>query len=290
MEKVKMNLPDFIIRRKIKEYLEEDLGFGDITTNTLIKGSGPFKKAQILTREAGVVAGLQEAIILFNFFHVKSKLMKVDGGEIQQSEVLLELEGPIKGILKGERTALNLLMRMSGIATATHKLIKKVQQVNSKIKIACTRKTTPGFRYFEKRAVQLGGGDPHRYRLDDLVLIKDNHLKMGSSISQIVQQIRGSLSFTKKIEIEVSSIKDALEAAKAKVDIIMLDNFTPAEIKQTIEVLKENQLREHLILEVSGNITPQNILNYAKLDIDVISSGYLTHSVKALDLTLDLLP
>jgi len=285
-----MNLPDFIIRRKIKEYLEEDLGFGDITTNTLIKGSGPFKKAQILTREAGVVAGLQEAIILFNFFHVKSKLMKVDGGEIQQSEVLLELEGPIKGILKGERTALNLLMRMSGIATATHKLIKKVQQVNSKIKIACTRKTTPGFRYFEKRAVQLGGGDPHRYRLDDLVLIKDNHLKMGSSISQIVQQIRGSLSFTKKIEIEVSSIKDALEAAKAKVDIIMLDNFTPAEIKQTIEVLKENQLREHLILEVSGNITPQNILNYAKLDIDVISSGYLTHSVKALDLTLDLLP
>ena len=283
-----MELPDFIIRKKIKDFLEEDLGFGDITTNTIIEGVGPDGKAQILTREDGVVAGLKEVSILFDFFHVKSRFKKEDGAKIKANDVLLELEGPIKGILKGERTALNLLMRMSGIATATYKLVEKVQKINSNVKIACTRKTTPGFRYFEKRAVQLGMGDTHRFGLDDMVLIKDNHLKINADIPNLIKSIRNKISFSKKIEIEVTSAEQAIVAAKAKVDILMLDNFTVSEVQKAIDLLKKNKLRSHLILEVSGNITPENILEYAELDVNVISMGYLTHSARSLDVTLDL--
>ncbi|NVM27578.1 MAG: carboxylating nicotinate-nucleotide diphosphorylase [Candidatus Helarchaeota archaeon] len=283
-----MELPDLILKKKIKDFLEEDIGFGDITTNTIIEGGGPNKKALILTRQDGIVAGLREVSVLFEIFHVKSHVKREDGAQIQANDVLVELDGPIKGILKGERTALNLLMRMSGIATATYQLVEKVRKVNPTIRIACTRKTTPGFRYFEKRAVQLGGGDTHRFCLDDMVLIKDNHLKLVSDIPKLIKQVRKKVSFSKKIEIEVTTAEQALEAAKEKVDIIMLDNFTVSDVKQAIDLLKQNDLRDHLLLEVSGNITPENISDFAKLDLDVISLGYLTHSIKALDVTLDL--
>ncbi|MFX1293465.1 MAG: carboxylating nicotinate-nucleotide diphosphorylase [Promethearchaeota archaeon] len=284
-----MELPDFIIKKKIKEFLEEDIGFGDITTNTIIEGSGSNVKAQILTREDGIVAGLKEVSILFDFFHVKTQFKTDDGAKIRAKDVLLGLEGNIKGILEGERTALNLLMRMSGIATATHELVEKVHKINTKIKVACTRKITPGFRYFEKRAVQLGMGDTHRYRLDDMVLIKDNHLKIIPDIQKLVNLVRKKISFSKKIEIEVTSKEQALEAAKTKIDILMLDNFSISNIQKTIDLLKQNNLRDHITLEISGNITPENILDYVELDIDVISLGYLTHSIKALDVTLNIL-
>jgi len=283
-----MELPDFIVKRKIKDFLEEDIGYGDITSNLIIEGRGPKGKAQILTREDGVVAGLREISILFEFFHVKTSSKKKDGEKIHANDVLMELEGFTKNILQGERTALNLLMRMSGIATATFKLVEKVKEVNSNLKIACTRKTTPGFRYFEKRAVQLATGDTHRFCLDDMVLIKDNHLKLFSDIPALVKKVRKNLSFSKKIEIEVTSPDQALEAAKTQVDIIMLDNFPVSDIQKTVELLEQNNLRDHLILEVSGNITPDNILDFAKLNVDVISLGYLTHSARSLDVTLDL--
>ncbi len=283
-----MELPDFILRKKIKEFLEEDIGFGDITTNIVVGKAGKRGKGKIFTRQAGVVAGLKEASILFEFFGVKSILRKEDGDIINSDDVLMELDGPIKGILEGERTALNLLMRMSGIATVTHSLIEKVRTVNDSVTIACTRKTTPGFRYFEKKSVQLGTGDTHRYRLDDMVLIKDNHLKFIPEIAEIVELVRNKVSFSKKIEIEVTSTEQAIEAAKQKVDILMLDNFTPAEVTKTLKLLENNALRDKVLIEISGNITPSNILEYAKLDIDIISLGYLTHSVKALDISLDL--
>ncbi len=283
-----MGLPDFVLKKKIQEFVEEDLGFGDITTNAIIKGVGPNGKAYILTREEGVIAGLEEATVLFDLFHVKAHSKKEDGAKIQAKEIVMELDGPLKGILAGERTALNLLMRMSGIATATSKLLEKIRPVNSTVKIACTRKTTPGFRYFEKRAVELGMGDTHRLRLDDMVLIKDNHLKIIPDIPKLIKQIRNQVSFSKKIELEVTSTEQALIAAKAEVDILMLDNFSVSNAKKTIELLKQQNLRDRLLLEVSGNITPENILEYAKLDVNVISLGYLTHSVKSLNLTLDL--
>ncbi|MHA1132553.1 MAG: carboxylating nicotinate-nucleotide diphosphorylase [Candidatus Helarchaeota archaeon] len=284
-----MELPDFIVRKKIKEFLEEDIGFGDITTGVIVGETGIKGKAKIFTREEGVVAGLKEASILFEFFHVKSFLKAKDGEKVQAKEILMELEGPVKGILMGERTALNLLMRMSGIATLTNKLNEKVRKVNNSVKIACTRKTTPGFRYFEKRAVELGMGDTHRYRLDDMVLIKDNHLKFIPEISKIVDLVRRKISFSKKIEIEATSIEQALEAARQGIDILMLDNFKVMDVQKTLHKLRQNNLRDQLIIEISGNITPDNILEYAKLDIDVISLGHLTHSVKALDISLDLL-
>ncbi|HUX99709.1 MAG TPA: carboxylating nicotinate-nucleotide diphosphorylase [Candidatus Deferrimicrobium sp.] len=283
-----MELPDTILRKKIKEFLEEDIGFGDITTNSIIKGTGSNRKASIFTRRDGIVAGLKEIVILFDFFHVKTHANKEDGTRIQANEIIMELEGPVKGILAGERTALNLLMRMSGIATTTFNIVEKVRQVNPSVKIACTRKTTPGFRYFEKKAVKLGMGDTHRYRLDDMVLIKDNHLKLIPDIPQIIKLVRESVGFSKKIEIEVTSVEQALEAAKAKVDILMLDNFKVSEVQRAIDALEQNNLRENVFLEVSGNITPENILNYANLRVDVISLGYLTHSIKALDISLDL--
>jgi nicotinate-nucleotide pyrophosphorylase (carboxylating) len=282
-----MELPDTILKKKLKKFLNEDIGYGDITTNSIIEGVGPNGKAKIFTRQEGVVSGLKEAAYLFEFFDVNANLQKEEGVKVQKNDIIMELEGPIKGILACERTALNLLMRMSGIATATYKVIKKVREVNSKVRIACTRKTTPGFRYFEKKAVQSAGGDPHRYRLDDMVLIKDNHLKINPNIQEIITTVRKRVSFSKKIEIEVTSAEQALDAAKAKVDILMLDNFKPLEIQKTIDLLKKSNLR-NVILEVSGNITQENIVEYAKLDIDVISMGTLTHSAPALDITLDL--
>ena len=282
-----VEIPDTILKRKLKKFLEEDIGYGDITTNIIIKGEGPNGKAKIFTRQEGIVSGLKETSLLFEFFDVKASLSKEEGAKIQKNDTLIELDGPIKGILTCERTALNLLMRMSGIATATYKIIKTVREVNSNVRIACTRKTTPGFRYFEKKAVHSAGGDPHRYRLDDMVLIKDNHLKINPNIQEIITTVRNRVSFSKKIEIEVTSAEQALAAAKAKVDILMLDNFKPLEIQKTIDLLKKGNLR-NVILEVSGNITQENILEYAKLDIDVISIGALTHSAPALDITLDL--
>lgn len=282
-----MEVPEFILKKKLREYLEEDIGYGDITTNYILKGESPNGIARIITRRDGIVSGLKEAALLFELFKVDAFPKKEDGAKIQKKEIIMELKGPIKGILTCERTALNLLMRMSGIATATNRIIKKVREINQKVKIACTRKTTPGFRYFEKKAVELGGGDPHRYRLDDMILIKDNHLKINSNIAEIIDTVRKYVSFSKKIEIEVTSTEQALEAAKANADILMLDNFKPLEVQEIITLLEENNLR-NIILEVSGNITQENILEYAKLDIDIISMGALTHSAPALDITLDL--
>jgi len=282
-----VEVPEFILKKKLREYLEEDIGYGDITTNYILKGESPNGIARIITRRDGIVSGLKEAALLFELFKVDAFPKKEDGAKIQKKEIIMELKGPIKGILTCERTALNLLMRMSGIATATNRIIKKVREINQKVKIACTRKTTPGFRYFEKKAVELGGGDPHRYRLDDMILIKDNHLKINSNIAEIIDTVRKYVSFSKKIEIEVTSTEQALEAAKANADILMLDNFKPLEVQEIITLLEENNLR-NIILEVSGNITQENILEYAKLDIDIISMGALTHSAPALDITLDL--
>jgi nicotinate-nucleotide pyrophosphorylase (carboxylating) len=283
-----MEISDAILRKKLKKFLEEDIGYGDITTNSIIEGIGPNGTAKIFTRQEGIISGLKEAALLFEFFNVNASPKQEEGAKVQKNDILMELEGPIKGILTCERTALNLLMRMSGIATTTYKVIKKVREVNVNVRIACTRKTTPGFRYFEKKAVYSAGGDPHRYRLDDMVLIKDNHLKNNPNIQEIISTVRKRVSFSKKIEIEVTTAEQALEAAKAKVDILMLDNFKPLQVQKTIELLKKNNLR-NVTLEISGNITSENILEYAKLEIDVISMGALTHSAPALDITLDLL-
>jgi len=185
---------------------------------------------------------------------------------------------------------LNLLSRMSGIATATRKLVEKVKKARLNTRIAATRKTAPGLLYFDKKAVFIGGGDPHRLHLDDMVLIKDNHLAVSENIETAVQLAKQNASFTRKIEVEVTKVADALKAAKAGADVIMLDNFSPKLIRETIGLLKEAGFHEKILLEASGGITQENLLEYAQTQVNIISLGELTHSVRALDVSLEIKP
>jgi nicotinate-nucleotide pyrophosphorylase (carboxylating) len=242
-----------------------------------------------MAEEKGVIAGIEEVIVLFNEFGISTNPLINDGETIEKiGSKIITLEGPMRTILTCERTALNFLMRMSGIATITRKLVSMVKKVNSSVRIAATRKTLPLLSYFDKKAVHLGGGDTHRHRLDDCVLIKDNHIKLLGDIEKIIKITKEKLSFTKKIEIEVESPEDCLVAAQAGADIIMLDNMNPLKIKESLDLLKKNNLRDKVIIEVSGGINEENIIDYAKTNIDIISLGKITHSVKALNLKLEI--
>ncbi len=274
------------MEERLLEFLKEDLGFEDITTNALVPEKTT-ARARIICKGEGVIAGVQEACVIFRLLNIEFKPLVRDGDRVRKGQTVMELSGSARAILSAERTVLNIMMRMSGIATETSKLVEATKKVNSKIRIACTRKTTPGFRYFEKKAVALGGGDTHRFRLDDMILIKDNHLSIIGGVREAVKQARLKTSFSKKIEVEVENAEQALEAALAGADIIMFDNMPPEEAKKTLELLEERGLREKVLIELSGGITPENIEKYSALNVDIISMGYITHSARALDLSLD---
>ncbi len=274
-----------LVEEKIKEFLSEDLGFGDITTDALIDDNS-MAEAEIVFKEEGVVAGVEEAATIFELIGCKSHILINDGERVKPQTIVLKVEGPSKNILKGERVSLNILMRMSGIATATKQVLTLARNYNSKIRVTATRKTTPGFRYFEKKAVKIGGGDTHRLRLDDCVLIKNNHLKLMPSISEAVRKVLDMVSFTKKVEIEVESSSQAIEAVEAGADIVMLDNMEPTEIRKTLRELKRRGIRNKILIEASGGITIENIADYAKTGADILSLGSLTHSVQAIDISL----
>ena len=200
----------------------------------------------------------------------------------------MELSGDAQTILSAERTMLNLLSRMSGIATKTRMLTDKLKKANMKAKIAATRKTVPGLLYFDKKAVLVGSGDPHRLHLDDMVLIKDNHIVIVGSVEAAVKKAKANASCSKKIEVEVAKAEDAVKAAKAGADIIMLDNFSSPQATAAGEMLKKAGFSD-VLLEVSGGITGENLLEYAAAQVDIISIGELTHSVKALDISLEII-
>jgi len=274
------------MEERLLEFLKEDLGFEDITTNALVPEKTT-ARARIICKGEGVIAGVQEACVIFRLLNIEFKPLVRDGDRVRKGQTVMELSGSARAILSAERTVLNIMMKMSGIATETSKLVEATKKVNPKIRIACTRKTTPGFRYFEKKAVALGGGDTHRFRLDDMILIKDNHLSIIGGVREAVKQARLKTSFSKKIEVEVENAEQALEAALAGADIIMFDNMPPEEAKKTLELLEERGLREKVLIELSGGITPENIKKYSALNVDIISMGYITHSARALDLSLD---
>ncbi|MHA1580880.1 MAG: carboxylating nicotinate-nucleotide diphosphorylase [Candidatus Baldrarchaeia archaeon] len=282
-----MFLPDLILREKLRKILEEDVGFGDITTEIIVPENLRVK-AQIIAKAPGIIAGIEEASILLKELNVNVKSAINDGSNVDAGTVIMEIEGPAKSILICERTVLNLLMRMSGIATLTHQMVEKAKKANPKIIVAGTRKTAPGLRYFDKKAIRIGGGDTHRLRLDDYILIKDNHIVITGGVKEAIKKVKEAASFTKKIGIEVQSVEDALIAAKEGADIIMLDNMKPNEIKKIIKRLKEEGLRSKVLVEASGGIIPDNVEEYAETGVDIISSGYLTHSVKALDISLEI--
>ncbi|MEM1626357.1 MAG: carboxylating nicotinate-nucleotide diphosphorylase [Sulfolobaceae archaeon] len=272
-----------IVKRKLLEYLEEDIYPEDLTSRLLFENEEIKSRAKIIFKENGVVAGLKFVNIILKELGLKIISQKKDGEKIEKGEVVLSYEGNAYEILSSERVILNLISRLSGIATITRNMVDRAKKVNPKVVIAATRKTTPGFRLFEKYAVEVGGGDTHRYNLYDMILIKDNHISIIGDIEKAIERIRKKVSFTKKIEVEVSNLEDALRAYKAGADILLLDNMKPQEIEEVVKHLKGK-----VLLEASGRITPENVEEYAKTGVDIISSGYITHSVKSIDVSLDI--
>jgi len=283
-----MFLPKRVLEEKIRKFLEEDVGQGDITT-ALAVSSGTIVEAEVVAKEAGVIAGIEEALTFLESLKLQAEALVTDGSRIEEKTIIMKIVGDARTLLSTERTLLNLLTRMSGIATTTNRLIKKVRGAGYKTRIACTRKVAPGLLYFDKRAVMLGGGDTHRLHMDDLVLIKDNHLAIIGNVADAVKKVRNVVSFSKKIEVEVTDVKEALVAAKAGADIVMFDNFSPQQVKEAVALLEREGFRSKVLIEASGRITERNILEYAATGADVLSLGELTDSVKALDMSLEVL-
>ena len=260
--------------KEIEGFLEEDLGCGDYEE---IAPEGDCKAEITVEEEEGVLAGLEEVKRIFDYFSIQYSSKFEDGDKIKRGDVIIEIKGNSSNILKSERCVLNFLGRMSGIATLTNAFVNEVKKVNAEVSVAGTRKTTPGFRKYEKKAITIGEGDCHRCGLYDARIIKDNHIKL-LGIENAIKKSKEKTSFARKIEVEVENIEDAIKAAELKVDIIMLDNMRVEDVMEYVELLKERKLRDNLILEVSGKITLENIADYASTGIDVISTGMLTHS------------
>ncbi len=275
-------LHDFIVEEHVKNALKEDIGFGDITTDYLIP-KNELIIAKLNTREDGILCGIDIVEIVFKILSKEVKIQKLfkDGDKIKKGDTLAVIEGPARAVLIGERTALNYIQRLSGIATETNKY--QVAIGNNKARITDTRKTTPGFRMFEKYAVYTGGARLHRFNLSDCVMIKDNHIQYAGSITNAVNKIREHLSHTHKIEIECDTIEQVKEAINAKADIIMLDNMNCDLMKQCVELIGGKAL-----IEASGNVTIDTIGNIAKTGVDVISSSAIVAKAKTLDIALDM--
>src|SRR5712691_13062183 len=276
-----------MVERKLEQFLDEDVGAGDITTDSLVDPTTS-SIGHVICKERAIVAGLAESIILLKLVGCEGKPKVRDGQEGPAGTVILEISGRGTDLLKVERTLLNLLGHMSGVATATAELVSIVETNGGSARIACTRKTLPGLRYFEKRAVELGGGDTHRLRLDDAVLIKDNHLELAGSVSECVRKAKEKVSLTKKVEVEVTTADQAVEAAQAGADIVLLDNMTPSEVERSVAMLNVENLRDQVLLEASGGIRKENLANYLRTGVDVISVGAITHSAPAIDLSMEI--
>ncbi|TFG90464.1 MAG: carboxylating.nicotinate-nucleotide diphosphorylase [Candidatus Atribacteria bacterium] len=276
-----MEVLDYLLR-----FIEEDAPFGDVTSAAVIPDITC--NAVIRAEQAGIIAGLKEVSILFSHFGVSVKHLAKDGDVICQNDTLLLLFGDAKKILLVERTALNIIGRMSSIATQTRKMADIVSSVNPHCRIAATRKTCPGFQIFDKKAVQIGGGDPHRMNLSDGILIKDNHLAL-VPIRSAIHAVK-KVSAYKKIEVEVETSDDALIAATAGADIIMLDNMSPDQVSQTIALLTREGLRDRILIELSGGINESSLITCAALDVDIISLGFLTHSISNFSVNLEIIP
>lgn len=276
-----MELNTYLLR-----FIEEDAPYGDLTSAAVIPDISC--DAVIRAEQPGVIAGLDEAAFLFSYFGVSVRHHAGDGNTVSKGDLLLSLTGDAKKILLVERTALNIIGRMGGIATLTRKMNDIVSAVNPHCRVASTRKTSPGTRILDKKAVTIGGGDPHRMNLSDGILIKDNHLALVPLISAIESAKKASVY--KKIEVEVETPENALAAAKAGAEIIMLDNMSIAQINRAVRLLKREGLRDDVIIEISGGIDESSLPRYAALDVDVISLGVLTHSVRNLSVNLEIIP
>jgi nicotinate-nucleotide pyrophosphorylase (carboxylating) len=275
-------LPDIVIEPIVKLALAEDLGAaGDVTTDALID---PETRGRwiVRAREAGVVAGLDAATLAAWMIDpdIEFTVGAPDGARVKAGEAILEVEGAARAVLTAERTMLNFIGRLSGIATLTRLYVDAVEGMG--VIIASTRKTTPGLRALEKRAVRLGGGGAHRHGLDDAILVKDNHIAVAGSVAKALERARQAAAHLTCIEIEVESIEQLKQALPHAPSAIMLDNFSLADLRAAVKLAKGQTL-----LEASGGVTLENVFAVAETGVDVISVGALTHSARALDVALD---
>lgn len=268
----------------LKAFLAEDAVERDITSQALLENT--YVSARIEAREEMTLSGIEECVEIFGLVGVAALPEKMDGEKAAPYEVILRLHGRVHSILAAERTALNLLGRMSGIASAADAAGKLAREINDHVRVAGTRKTAPGLRYFDKKAITAGGGLPHRYDLEEAFLIKDTHRSF-IPVDEAVRRCR-EYSPKKVIDCEVESVEDALLAAKAGADTIMFDNMSPQDIAGAISALSEAGLRDKVMLEISGGIKAETIAAYKGLDIDIISMGALTHSVRCADVSLEI--
>ncbi len=271
------------IKKELLRFISEDIQGGDITSVLLPKKK---IKAKIISRQEGVLAGVKFAGDIFRLKGCNVKIIKKDGAKLKSNQIILQISGNAGTVLSCERTALNLLSRMSGISTQTNFLVSKIRRINRKTKLYSTRKTAPGLRFFDKEAIMIGGGHKHRMSLNDMVMIKDNHLLVTNSMEGIIKSARKR---HKHVEVEVENQRDAILAVNSGATIVMLDNFSPVQIKKTITALQKKKLRNKVKLEASGGINSKNIGSYAKTGVDMISVGFITNSVKGLDLSLEVI-
>ena len=277
----------FSTEQLIKMALTEDLATGDITTMATVP-SGSISTATVTFKETGIVAGLDIFSLVFRSLDasLKVEFQSHDGAEVASGSPVAFVSGSSLSLLMGERVALNFLQHLSGIATLTRSYVRELP-ADSRAKIVDTRKTTPGWRSLEKYAVQVGGGKNHRMGLFDGVLIKDNHIKATGSITHAVQQARQLAPHTLKIEVEVETLEQLHEACQAGADVVMLDNMETSLMKQAVE--KTRKSFSHVLLEASGGITRKRIAEVAATGVDFISVGALTHSARAIDISMNIM-
>ena len=275
-----MKLPQFAIDDVIKRGLEEDINYIDVTTDYLIP-ENQISTARFVAKDNGVLAGIEVAMRVFTLIDdtVRFELFKKDGDKVSKGDIILTMKGHTDSLLKGERTALNLVQHMSGIATATNRCVELVKGTNASI--ADTRKTLPGLRALQKYAVVAGGGKNHRYNLSDAAMLKDNHIDAYGSLTNAVNALRAKAGHMVKIEVETRSLEELEEALAVGADVIMLDNMDCATMAEAVR-----RTAGSAKLEASGNITLENISEVAKTGVDIISLGALTHSVTCFDISM----
>jgi len=282
-----MHFSHLALQELVPRLLAEDVGYGDITTLALVppqaQGHGRF-----LAKEALVLAGLEVAFTVFRTVDstIRPDCALQDGVPLSPGSVIAEIHGPARALLTAERVALNLLQRLSGVATATRRYVEAVR--HTRARIIDTRKTTPGLRLLEKYAVQVGGGHNHRFGLGDGVLIKDNHIAIAGGIPTAVSLARQAVSHLQKIEVEVEDFTQLHEALAAGADAILLDNMTPEQTREAVHLVRQTPGGEQILLESSGGITLPTVRLYAEAGVDLISVGALTHSAPAVDISLEM--
>lgn len=288
-----LSLSEYLYRRnRILSYLEEDVGSGDITSEAVIPADAS-AVAEVRCKgntESVVICGVEEACMTFEICGCCAMKLVDDGAIATGDQQVITLKGNAKAILKGERTALNLLMRMSGIATESRKLSLHLRTLGVDTLVTGTRKTSPGMRTFDKKAIAIGGGYPHRMGLYDKILIKDNHIAILGNAIDCVNKARKQFGRNQEIECEVSSVEELISVVAAGADIVMLDNFSVGNAEVAMCKLRELGLRNRVRVEISGGINESNFQNFAQLNPDFISVGSMTHSTRAVDFSLTMKP